>query len=109
MTIRAEVRLKTPVHPGAFIRSEVVEPMGLSVTAASQILGVTRAALSMFLNGRSNLSPDMAIRLSKAFGLSLDTLMGMQSAYDIAQAHRRQSEIHVRRYRPSQKSVGRAA
>lgn len=95
------IRLKSPAHPGGFIRHEVIEPLDLSVTAAASILGVTRAALSMLLNERTQLSPEMALRLEKAFGVSMDTLMRMQNSYDIAQARRREGEIKVERYVPA--------
>jgi addiction module HigA family antidote len=94
------IRMKNPAHPGGFVKTEVVEPLGLSVTDAAQALGITRAALSTFLNERASLSPDMAIRLEKAFGVSLDTLMRMQNSFDIAQARQREGEITVARYVP---------
>ena len=81
------VRMKNPARPGGFVKSEIIEPLGLSVTDAAQALGVTRAALSMFLNERTDLSPGMAIRIEKAFGVSMETLMRMQNSFDIAQAH----------------------
>lgn len=93
-------RLKAPPHPGGFIRAEIIEPAELSVTAAAEVLGVTRAALSALLNERAALSPDMALRLEKAFGVSMDTLMRMQNSYDIAQARKREGEITVARYQP---------
>ncbi|KQO75679.1 HigA family addiction module antitoxin [Rhizobium sp. Leaf262] len=89
------IRLKNPAHPGGFIKSEIIEPLGLSVTAAAQVLGVTRAALSALLNERSHLSSEMALRIEKAFGVSMDTLMRMQNSFDIAQARKRESEINV--------------
>ena len=75
-------RLKNPLHPGGFVRTEILEPLKLSVTAAA--LGVTQVALSAFLNERSALSPEMALRIEKAFGVSMETLMRMQGSYDIA-------------------------
>ena len=89
------IRMKTPAHPGGFVRSEIVEGLGLSVTDAAKALGVTRAALSALLNERAQLSAEMAIRLEKAFGVSMDTLMRMQNSFDIAQARKREGEIHV--------------
>lgn len=94
------IRMKSPAHPGSFVKSEVIEPLGLSVTEAAQALGITRAALSTFLNERASLSPDMAIRIDKAFGVSMETLMRMQNSFDIAQAHRRKSQVAVSRYTP---------
>jgi antitoxin HigA-1 len=98
MTVVQDVRMKNPVHPGGFIKSEIVEALGLSVTHAAQALGVTRAALSALLNQRANLSSDMAIRIEKAFEVSMDTLMRMQSSYDIAQARLGSAEIKVARF-----------
>ena len=70
------MRMYTPPHPGVFLKEEVVEPLNLTVTTASKILGVTRPALSKLLNGRASLSPEMALRLEKAFGLKMDNLIG---------------------------------
>jgi len=91
--------MKSPSHPGAVVRDLLLEPYGLSVTEAAFALGVTRPALSAFLNERASLSPDMAIRIEKAFGLKLETLMRMQNAYDIAQARKRAGSIKVKRYK----------
>ena len=90
-----EIRMMNPAHPGGFIKSEIVEALDLSVTRAAEALGVTRAALSALLNERSHLSPEMALRIEKAFGVSMDTLMRMQNTYDIAQTRRRAGEIKV--------------
>lgn len=95
MSAIAGIRLKNPAHPGGFIKHEIIEPLGLSVTAAAEVLGVTRATLSTLLNERSHLSPEMALRMEKAFGVSMDTLMRMQNSYDIAQARKREGEIKV--------------
>src|SRR3954468_17162320 len=89
--------MKNPPHPGDFIRTEIIEPAGLSVTAAAAGLQVSRPALSSLLNGKADLSGDMALRIEKAFGVKMDTLMRMQSAYDIVQIRRREKEIRVRR------------
>jgi len=89
--------MKNPPHPGDFIRTEIIEPAGLSVTAAADALQVSRPALSSLLNGKANLSGDMALRIEKAFGVKMDTLMRMQAAYDIAQIRKREKRIHVRR------------
>ena len=91
----AGIRMKNPAHPGGFVKSEIIEPLELSVTAAAQALGVTRATLSTLLNEHSQLSSEMALRIEKAFGVSMDTLMRMQNSYDIAQARKRASEIDV--------------
>lgn len=89
------LRLKSPAHPGGFVKTEIIEPLDLSVTEAAHVLGVTRPALSAFLNARSSLSPEMALRIEKAFGVRMDTLMRMQSSYDIAQARKREGDIDV--------------
>ena len=86
MTSKQPIRLKIPAHPGGFIKHEVIDPHGLSVTEAAKVLGVTRPALSALLNERAALSPEMAIRVEKAFGVSMDTLMRMQGSFDIARA-----------------------
>jgi addiction module HigA family antidote len=95
MAAIAGIRLKNPAHPGGFIKHEIIEPLGLSVTAAADVLGVTRATLSTLLNERAHLSPEMALRVEKAFGVSMDTLMRMQNSYDIAQTRKREGEIKV--------------
>jgi addiction module HigA family antidote len=94
--------MKNPTHPGEFIRTEIIEPAGLSVTAAAVVLGVSRPALSSVLNGKADLSGDMALRIEKAFGVKMDTLMRMQSNYDIAQTRRRENTIKgIRRVQPA--------
>ena len=92
------MRMARPAHPGQFIRMEVIEPLNLSVTQAAKVLGVTRSALSALLNGRAALSPDMALRIEKAFGPKMDTLLRMQTAYEIAEARDREADIKVNRY-----------
>jgi antitoxin HigA-1 len=99
------IRMKHPAHPGGFVKTEIIEPLGLSVTGAAQALGITRAALSTFLNERAALSPDMAIRIEKAFGVSMETLMRMQNSFDIAQARKRETDIIVARYVPEAAAV----
>lgn len=95
MTASTGIRMKAPAHPGGFVKYEIIEPLALSVTDAARVLGVTRPALSALLNERAHLSPEMALRIEKAFGVSMDTLMRMQNSYDIAQARKRESEIEV--------------
>ena len=90
-----------PPHPGEVIRTEIIEAHGLTVTAAAKVLGVSRQALSALLNAQADLTGDMALRLEKAFGPKMETLMGMQSAYDIFQTRRRERTIKVRRYQPT--------
>ena len=89
------IRMKNPAHPGGFVKSEIIEALDLSVTAAARVLGVTRPALSALVNERAHLSPEMALRIEKAFGVSMDTLMRMQNSYDIAQTRKRESEIEI--------------
>ena len=91
----------TPSHPGDFIRTEIVEELGLSVTKAAEILGVRRATLSDLLNGRASLSPEMALRVEKAFGVSMDILLKMQAWYDASRMRARENEIVVERYKAS--------
>ncbi len=90
--------MKNPPHPGDFIKTEIIEPLGLSVTAAAAALKVSRPAFSSLLNGRADLSGDMALRIEKAFGMKMDTLMRMQSSYNIAQVRKRENKIRVRPY-----------
>jgi antitoxin HigA-1 len=89
--------MKNPPHPGDFIRTEIIEAAGLTVTAAAIALRVSRPALSSLLNGKADLSGDMALRIEKAFGVKMDTLMRMQSSYDIAQTRKRENQIRVPR------------
>lgn len=90
--------MKNPPHPGDFIRTEIIEPAGLSVTAAAVVLQVSRPALSSLLNGKADLSGEMALRIEKAFGVKMETLVRMQSAFDIARTRGREKEIRVRRF-----------
>jgi antitoxin HigA-1 len=90
--------MKNPPHPGDFIRTEIIEPAGLSVTAAA-LLQVSRPALSSLLNAKADLSGEMALRIEKAFGVKMETLMRMQSAFDIAKTRSREKEIRgIRRF-----------
>ena len=93
----------TPSHPGEFIRSEILEEMGLSVTKAAKVLGVRRATLSDLLNGNARISPAMALRIEKAFDVSMDMLLRMQAWYDASQMRARAEEISVKRYRPARR------
>jgi len=92
------IRMKSPAHPGSFVKHDIIAPLDLSVTDAAKVLGVTRPALSALLNERAALSPEMALRIEQAFGVSMDTLMRMQNSFDIAQARKRSGEIKVARY-----------
>ena len=89
--------MHNPPHPGGIVRRQCLEPLGLSVTKAARALGVTRQALSELVNGKSGISIDMSIRLSKAFGSTPETWLGMQMAYDLWQARGRASAIKVKR------------
>jgi antitoxin HigA-1 len=91
---------RLPPHPGGFVRSTIIRPLGLSVSDAARALGVHRVALSRLLNEQAALSPEMAIRLEKAFGADMEALMLMQSRYDIAQARAHQDKIKIGRYEP---------
>ncbi len=95
------MRMCSPPHPGHFIRSEIIAPLGLFVTAAAEVLHVSRPALSSLLNAKADLSGDMSLRVDKAFGVKMDTLMRMQSTYDIARTRRRENQIRVRRFEPA--------
>jgi addiction module HigA family antidote len=89
--------MKNPPHPGETVRYECLEPLGLTVTEGARVLGVSRQALNNVVNGKAGISAEMAIRLAKAFGSSAETWLGMQAAYDLAQARRLESKIGVQR------------
>ena len=89
--------MKNPVHPGLIVRHDCLEPLDLSVTEAAKVLGVSRQALNNVVNGRAGISPEMAIRLTKAFGSTPETWLHMQLAYDLAAARKHESKIKVRR------------
>lgn len=88
--------MKNPPHPGDTVRYDCLEPLGLTVTAGAKALGVTRQALNNLVNGKSGISTEMAIRLSKAFGSRPETWLKMQVDYDLVQANRR-GDIQVKR------------
>ncbi len=90
--------MKNPPHPGKVILEECIKPLGLSITEAAEGLGVTRATLSRLVNGRSGISPQMAVRLSKAFGGSAESWLRQQMNYDLAQVQQAAKDIHVRRF-----------
>jgi antitoxin HigA-1 len=94
------MRMHSPPHPGELVREECLEPLGLTVTAAARALGVTRKALSELTNGHSGISPEMAIRLAKAFGGAAETWLGMQMEYDLWHASRRASRLKVKKLYP---------
>lgn len=91
--------LHNPPHPGGIVRRQCLAPLGLSVTEAAKGLGVTRQALSDLVNEKAGISVDMAIRLSKAFGSSPETWLGLQMAYDLWQARGRRDTIKVRHFK----------
>lgn len=93
--------MKNPPHPGDLIRTEIIEALGLSVSKAAEILNVRRATLSDLLHGKSALTPEMALRIDKAFGPDMDHLLRMQLAYDVAQTRQHAREIAVKRYVPA--------
>ena len=96
-----EVKMNmTPSHPGEFVRIEVIEELGLNVTQAAEVLGVRRATLSDLLNGNAALSPEMALRIEKAFDVSMDMLLRMQAWHDASRMRARAEEIRVERYQP---------
>ena len=90
--------MKNPPHPGRSIKDACLEPLGLTVTEAAKVLGVARHTLSRVINGQAGISPEMAIRLEKAFGGSADAWLRMQTAYDLAQARQHEKQIDVQRH-----------
>lgn len=90
-----------PPHPGSFIREEILEELNLPVARAAEILGVRRATLSDLVNGKASLSPEMALRIEKAFGVSMDTLLRMQAWHDSYTMRQRAGDIDVKRYEPA--------
>ena len=93
--------MKNPPHPGLSVRHDCLEPLGLNVTEAARRLGISRKQLSDIVNGHAGISPEMAIRLDKAFGGGADTWLRLQAAYDLAQAMKRADEIKVERLSPA--------
>lgn len=92
--------MKNPPHPGRSIKNACLEPAGLSVTRAAEVLGVARHTLSRVLHGHSSISPEMAIRLEKAGWSNADHWLRLQVAYDLAQARLHEQEIRVQPYQP---------
>src|SRR5271154_3541081 len=91
--------MKNPVHPGRIVRQDCLEPLGLSVTAGAKVLGVSRQALNNVVNCKAGISPEMAVRLHKAFGGTAEGWLALQTAFDLAQVRKRESSIKVRRFR----------
>ena len=92
--------MKNPPHPGDLIRTEVFDALGLGVSKAAEVLKVRRATLSDLLRGKAALTPEMALRIEKAFGPDMDHLLRMQLAYDVAKMRRQARSIAVKRYAP---------
>ena len=90
--------MKKPPHPGRSIKDACLNPLNLTVTDGARVLGVARHTLSRVVNGQAGISPDMAIRLEKAFGSSADVWLRMQAAYDLAHARQHEGRIKVKRY-----------
>ncbi len=93
--------MKNPPHPGSLIKTEVIEALGLSVSKAAEILQVRRATLSDLLHGKAALTPDMALRIEKAFGPEMDHLLRMQLAYDVSRTRTHAKDISIERYMPA--------
>lgn len=100
ITEKKTMRMLKPIHPGHFLRSEIIKAHNLSVTEAAKVLHISRPTLSSLLNAKADLSGDMALRFEKAFGVDMETLMRMQNSYDITQTRSRAKSIHVQRYEP---------
>ncbi len=90
--------MRNPPHPGELIRTEIVEALGLSVSKAAEILQVRRATLSDLIHGKASLTPEMALRIEKAFGPDMNHLLRMQLAFEVAKTRQRAREIVVKRY-----------
>jgi antitoxin HigA-1 len=96
------MRMKNPPHPGEIIRELYIEPLELTVTGAAAGLGVTRKTLSLLLNGHAGISPEMAIRLSKAFGRTPEAWLQLQLQYDLAQVRHRADQLDITPFVPAQ-------
>jgi len=96
--------MKMPPHPGLSVRFDCLEALGLSVTAAAKVLGVTRQALNNVVNQRAGISPEMAIRLDKAFGGTAEAWLALQAAYDLAQARKKLLAVEIKRYVPKSRN-----
>jgi addiction module HigA family antidote len=101
--------MKNPPHPGGVLRRQVIEPLALTVTEAARVLRVSRPAISNLLNERVALSPEMAVRFEKAFGVDMETILGLQHAYDVAVARKGATAIAVSRYKQPAAKRSRAA
>ena len=94
--------MKNPAHPGRIVKHACLEALGLSVTEGAKVLGVSRQALNNMVSGRAGITPEMAIRLSKAFGSTPETWLQMQLAYDLSEARKNQNKIRVKHYQPEE-------
>ena len=94
--------MKSPPHPGHSIRDACLDPLGLTVAEGSKVLGISRSTLYRLMNGRSNISPEIAVRLSKAFGSTPETWLKMQLAYDLAQVQAKIRTIKVQSQFPAE-------
>ena len=93
--------MKNPPHPGKAVRVSCLEPLDLSVTGGAKVLGITRQSLSNLINGKTGISPEMAVRLSKAFGSSPELWLGLQMDYDLARLQTKAGKIKVQRFAPA--------
>ncbi len=96
--------MMNPPHPGEIVREECLAPLGLSVTEGARVLGVTRQALNNLVNEKAGISPEMAIRLEKAFGSSAHMWLSLQVAFELARARKQEDKIAVQRYTPAKKT-----
>ena len=92
------MKMHNPPHPGEVLRVLCLEPLGMTVTETAKALGVSRKTLSAILNGRAGISPEMAVRLSMAFGSTAEMWLRLQNAYDLAQTRKRAETIHVKKF-----------
>jgi addiction module HigA family antidote len=91
------MRMKNPPHPGQLVKHDCLDPLELTVTRGAEILGVSRLTLSNLIHGKNGVTPEMAIRLSKAFGSSPEVWLGMQLDYDLARAQKKAGKIKVKK------------
>ncbi len=91
-----------PSHPGAIVREEILAPLGLNVTKAAKALGVRSATISDLLNEKAALSPEMALRIEKAFGVNMEMLLRIQTAWDIAVTRQHEADVRVSRFKPDE-------
>ena len=91
------MKMHNPPHPGEILRELCIEPLGLSITEAAEALGITRKTLSAILNGRSGISPEMAVRLSLAFSTSSESWLNQQAQYDLWEAEKQRKNLNVRK------------